>query len=89
MTKTLDQTIGDSHRIELTIGKETTDTKIMETKVIVEMEAEICHVVALEAVDYPTFLVLGVLVLWFHEDLFYCGVYFEVSLYAIHITCVF
>ena len=47
------------------------------------------YLVALEAVDYPTFLVLGVLVLRFHEDLFYCGVSFEVSLYAILTTCVF
>ena len=45
--------------------------------------------VALKAVDYPTFLVLGVLVLWFHGDLFYCGVSFEVSLYAILTKCVF
>ena len=46
-------------------------------------------VIELETVDYPTFLVLGVLVLWFHEDMFYCGVSFEVSLYAMLTTCVF
>ena len=47
------------------------------------------YVVGLEAVDYPTFLVLGVLVLRFHEDLFNCGISFEVSLYPILTTCVF
>ena len=30
MTKTLDQTLGDNHRIEETIGEEAIDTKIME-----------------------------------------------------------
>ena len=46
------------------------------------------YMVALEAVDYPTFLVLRILVLRFHEDLFYCGVSFKVHLYAILTTCV-
>ena len=36
----------------------------------------------------PHFFVLGVLVLGFHEDLFYCGVAFEVSLYTILTTYV-
>ena len=35
------------------------------------------------------FFVLGVLVLGFHEDLFYGGVAFEVSLYTILTTYVF
>ena len=47
------------------------------------------YVIALEAVDYPTFLVLLVLVLGFHEDLLDCGVALEVSLYSILTTCLF
>ena len=38
------------------------------------------YVVALEAVDYLTLLVLMVLVLRFHEDLFYYGVSLEVCM---------
>ena len=41
MTNTLGQTIGDNHKINETIGKETIDVKIMEPEVIVEIEAEI------------------------------------------------
>ena len=41
MTKTLDQTIGDNHRRDKTIGEKTIDTKIMEPEVIVQLEAEI------------------------------------------------
>ena len=40
MTRTLNQTIGDSHRIVRTIGEETIDARIVESKVIVEIEAE-------------------------------------------------
>ena len=47
------------------------------------------YVNALEAVDYPTFLVLWVLVLGLHEDLLDCCVALEVILYAILTTCVF
>ena len=41
MTKPLDQTIRDNHRIDETIGKEMIDAKIMEPEAIVEIEAEI------------------------------------------------
>ena len=47
------------------------------------------YVVALEAVDYPTFCVLWVLVLGFHEDLLDCCVALEVILYPILTTYVF
>ena len=47
------------------------------------------YVIALEAVDYPTFLVLWVLDLGFHDDLLDGGVALEVSLYPILTTCVF
>ena len=47
------------------------------------------YVTALEAVDYPSVIVLWVLVLWFHEDFFDCCVVIEVSLYPIPTTDVF
>ena len=47
------------------------------------------YVIALEAVDYPTFLALWVLVLGFHEDLLDYSVALEVSLYSILTTCLF
>ena len=46
-------------------------------------------VAALEAVDDPTLLFFRVLVLWLHEDLFYCSVAFEVYLYTILTIYVF
>ena len=46
------------------------------------------YVIALETVDNPAFLFLRVLVLWFHEDLFYCCVAFEMYLYTILTTYV-
>ena len=42
---------------------------------------------ALVTVNYSTFTVLGVLVFWFHEDLFDGLVAFEVYLDAILTTC--
>ena len=44
---------------------------------------------ALVAVYYSTFAVLGVLVLGFHEDLFDCSIAFKVNLYTILTTCLF
>ena len=41
MTKILDQTIGDNHRIDKAIGEKTTDANIMEPEMIVEIEAEV------------------------------------------------
>ena len=46
------------------------------------------YMVALETVDNPTLLFFRVLVLWLHEDLFYCCVAFELYLYTILTTYV-
>ena len=44
---------------------------------------------ALVTVNYSTFAILGVLVLWFHEDLFDGLISFEMYLDAILTTCLF
>ena len=41
MTKTLDKTIGDNHRIDKIIREEIIDAKIMELEMKIEIGAEI------------------------------------------------